>query len=418
VFPQPGNNTLFLTIGHPACFTSPDHQRTAFHTTKQANHMNWEDLRSQISQITWRGTTASDLESAFSECLLNPAGLPPLDQMLVAGDLIAIAMSDMTPTAAQLLEALLTWLSAHAVSPEHIAVVLPMEATRSPGLAAVEEIQQAHPGVNWVKHAPEDPYASAYLAADAEAHPIYFNRALIDADVVIGIRSSRGAHPKSRPIAMACELYPRFTNQETWDRLFKSYAVKAKPKRSWNEEIKEAEDWLGFVFWIESFHAPDGALARLQSGDHKQLTQLRPTTVQSLWTLSDGSPPDLVVIDVPECLGWTWAEWLTAIDQVRRSHPEPPKVMLRGTLPNWPQRPVDLPQSPAAEHLLSQWIEMECERLAAEESIWVLGPTLSELSETPGWFWLDNVAEAAKLIERFETAQLVSGAFVAPDCGV
>lgn len=376
--------------------------------------MNWEDLKSQLSQLRWQGTTVSDCDATLTACLQSPAGLPPLDQMLVAGDLIAIAMGDLMGTSAQLLEALLNWLADHAVSPEHIAVVLPMGATRSEGLPTIEVIQEAHSGVNWVKHDPQDPYASAYLAADTDAHPIYFNRALIDADVVIGIRSSRGTHPKAHPIAMTSELYPQFTNQETWDRLFKSYAAKAKPKRSWKDEIIEAEEWLGFVFWIESFLAPDGSLARLQAGDHKQLSHLRATILHSLWSQQEKAQPDLVVIDVPEPLGWNWSDWLTVIDQVRCSRPEPPKVLLRGHLPDWPHRPDEMPDAPTAEELFSQWIEMECERLAAEESIWVLGPPIPELSETAGWFWLDNVAEAAKLIERFESPQLVSGAYIAP----
>ena len=376
--------------------------------------MDWEDLKSQLSQLRWQGTPAADVDTALTACLEDPAGLPPLDQMLVAGDLIAIGMEDLTNTSAQLLDALLNWLSGHAVSPEHLAVVLPMGATRSQGLPAVEAIQESHPGVNWVKHDPQDPYASAYLAADADAHPIYFNRALIDADVLIGIRSSRGTHPKARPIAMASELYPQFTNQETWERLYKSFALKSKPKRSWKEAVIEAEDWLGFVFWIESFQDPDGNLARLQAGNHQQLDHLRSSNLHSLWLQNEGPQTDLTVIDVPDSLGWTWTDWLTAIDKVRCSQPEPPKVLLRGALPEWPHRPDEPQEPPAAEDLLSQWIEMECERLAADESIWVLGPSISELQEAAGWFWLDNVAEAAKLIERFENTQLVNGSFVAP----
>ena len=59
-------------------------------------------------------------------------------------------------------------------------------------------------------HDPVDPNAVAYIAASRPGNPIYINRALFDADVVIPIGSICANDRDDRPI-----LYPEFSSAET-----------------------------------------------------------------------------------------------------------------------------------------------------------------------------------------------------------
>ena len=138
--------------------------------------MTWVESTAQLQGHAWQGDPETQLRSSLSSCVSHPSGLPPLQQMLVAGDLIGIAIVDLTPSVAAILDELLHWLATQAVQSEHVAVVLPMGTIPPATLCQFERVQAAHKGVHWVKHDPQDPQGSSYLAANAAASPIYINR--------------------------------------------------------------------------------------------------------------------------------------------------------------------------------------------------------------------------------------------------
>ena len=395
-------------IGQPQHTTSPDRSICPNPLAKQAKQMTWVESTAQLQGHAWQGDPETQLRSSLSSCVSHPSGLPPLQQMLVAGDLIGIAIVDLNPSVAAILDELLHWLATQAVQSEHVAVVLPMGTIPPATLCQFERVQAAHEGVHWVKHDPQDPQGSSYLAANAAASPIYINRVLVDADVVIAIRSPLSPHPEAQAIAMACELYPQFTNFETWSRLFQTYA-QVPDKKGWQAEVVESEEWLGIIFWIECLHHPNGQIQTLLSGDRKSLSVAREASYSNYSTPSTSPVSQMIVLDVPKKLDWNWPHWLAAIDRLRCEQPEPPKILLHGELPPWPITHHDNESPETADEALAEWIKMVCERVGTEGDLWVLGPKVEKLAEIPGWFWLDSESEADKLLDRFDDRQLVCG---------
>ena len=62
--------------------------------------MTWVESTAQLQGHAWQGDPETQLRSSLSSCVSHPSGLPPLQQMLVAGDLIGIAIVDLNPSVA------------------------------------------------------------------------------------------------------------------------------------------------------------------------------------------------------------------------------------------------------------------------------------------------------------------------------
>jgi hypothetical protein len=123
------------------------------------------------------GPAAADL---VARALANGGHGPPLSAHVVPGDKCAIAVAGEIPQGAAVLEAVLAGLIAGGVAAADSAILqaAPLDAARRPDV-----LVGAEPFDSQVES------ATAYLAADEAARPLYVSRVLVDADMVVSVGS-------------------------------------------------------------------------------------------------------------------------------------------------------------------------------------------------------------------------------------
>lgn len=154
------------------------------------------------------GMAPEAAEAALLKAVEQPHGYPPLRQIVVPGDQVAIALDAGLPHSAGLIGVLIEVLNGAGVDRESIRVVSPV------GAAEGVEV-----------HDPSSREKLAYLSTTAGGRRLYFNRTVADADVVLPIGMLRydplvGRHG---PWSL---LFPGLSDQESAE----SY------RRAWREE--------------------------------------------------------------------------------------------------------------------------------------------------------------------------------------
>jgi hypothetical protein len=119
-----------------------------------------------------------DPRERIRRALEEPIDYPPLRQVVVPGDRVAIPLDLTLPDASLVLATVAEILA--EVGVESIAALVDGRDRGRPGVACP-------PGVELVVHDPTDRESLAYLASTAEGRRIYLHRRLADADCVVPI---------------------------------------------------------------------------------------------------------------------------------------------------------------------------------------------------------------------------------------
>ena len=123
------------------------------------------------------------IETAFSQ----PLDFVPLDQSVVPGDRIVFAVDSLLPQLCDVVTESLCWFAHHGVLASNMTVVL------TPTSQALVESLKNRIGdsdcaaASVQVHDPDSAECVAYLAANDASDPIYINRTVVDADVVVPI---------------------------------------------------------------------------------------------------------------------------------------------------------------------------------------------------------------------------------------
>ena len=128
------------------------------------------------------GSDCGDPPQAMFDALQNPADFPPLESAIVPGDRVALAVDPNVPMVSQIVLGAIKAIG--LTEADAIDVVLGDEAT-SETVDAITEIVGDE--VNVVVHQSSERGSLRYIAADVAADPIYLNRYLVDADLVLPI---------------------------------------------------------------------------------------------------------------------------------------------------------------------------------------------------------------------------------------
>ena len=170
-----------------------------------------------------------DVALATKSAIEAPLDFPPLRQAIVPGDHVVLALGPGVPQAADVVAAIVPVLLEGGVAPEDITLLrTPVDIESGqpdPRGRLAEPIRDT---VQTVTHDPAHQDELGYLAADPQGAPIYLNRHLCDADLVIPIgclRSEATATGSERSSANGKAnvwndtLYPTFADRTTIEHL-------------------------------------------------------------------------------------------------------------------------------------------------------------------------------------------------------
>lgn len=181
---------------------------------------------------------------AAIQALASPIEYPALKDCIVDGDRIAIAVTPYVPHANVIVPAIVKQLLDMNIPAEFIHVVLPEELSASRELYASSLAAVGLPVDQLSVHQASNQEQLAYLGADEEAEPVYVNRVLYDADMVLPI--VRAWNSNNFAYSGLGGIVPWFLGaacQKNWRRTATHTTDEACIQRL--EYSHQIRDWLG-----------------------------------------------------------------------------------------------------------------------------------------------------------------------------
>ena len=198
----------------------------------------------------------ADIQVAVDAALASPLDIASVDQAIVSGDIVAIAVDPSTPSLPQVVGGVARWLVEHGCLPENLRIVLADKEAHDPLQDYLRQVGVATIPIE--VHDPDDVQGLSYLAADEEAQAIYLNRTLVDADVVIPIACAHSA--QTLDYLGPGSVFNWFSSRETRGQL-RSYARLIQPdhRESLRLRVEQASWWLAHCIAFRSYRRPKTA---------------------------------------------------------------------------------------------------------------------------------------------------------------
>ncbi len=168
-------------------------------------------------------------------------------------------------------------------------------------------------------HDPEARDSLSYLAVAADDEPIYLNRLLCDADVVVPIGGLR-CEPAIDYHGMFGGLFPTFAGRQSQDKLFASGVVRtARDEARCREKIQEVGWLLGVQFTVQVVPGPGGEVLQVLAGMPGDVFREGQSACQQAWACSVPRMAQLVIaaIDGPSS-EQTWDNVARALAAAQR----------------------------------------------------------------------------------------------------
>lgn len=223
-----------------------------------------------------RGRPVSSARAAAAGAADAPEDFPAISQAVVGGDDVVLAADPNVPQIAEVIAGVVDTLPHDKLG--QLSVVLWAEADA----ATAEEVRSAiedRPEIVVEVHDPENRETLGYLAANGEAEPIYLNRRLLDADLVIPVVTARPAGSLD-PSNLDGGIFPAFTDINTQRRLRGETLAAAGID---DREAAEAAWLLGIQVLVAVVPTADARAARVLVGTPKGIRRAAEHHIESAW---------------------------------------------------------------------------------------------------------------------------------------
>jgi nickel-dependent lactate racemase len=277
-------------------------------------------------------------QPAFHTQLRAPLGYPALSATVVEGDRIAITVDPELPEAAAVLSHLLNEIENAHVSLGQLCIVA-MQEHATALRAACEQLEQgqAFANIDWVEHDPADETELAYLATTRDGRPIYLNRALCEADVVIPVGLARAEHSLA-DCGVHGAWFPTFSGSESHQRFSAVGNLQWETHhRRRREEAEEAAWLLGVNFVVQALPASGSNVAQCLCGEAHAVEQAARDFFRQHWlhVLNQEPAAALLVIDGPAAQH-SWRNVAQALHTAASIVPEQGTIILATELATAP----------------------------------------------------------------------------------
>ncbi len=245
----------------------------------------------QFPQQNVASNAIDDLTKAMADSLANPLDYPPLEQSMIAGDQVAIALQSNLPRPNEVVKALLAQIAT-------LDFVIVCSAETAKQLESMGEVNG-----KVVVHDSTDKNALAMLGIDEKAAPVYINRSLFEADIVIPVAAAPGVNEE----VVDC-IYPYFSGVEDQDR-FEERSPKAR-----GGQVRMANNQLGTFWGIQLVHGPGDRIHQIVSGELGAAAYKAKQEMSQLWAVSTTADAELVVATIEsESTLQNWDHFCSAI---------------------------------------------------------------------------------------------------------
>ena len=240
-----------------------------------------------------------DPSNAVAQALDEPIDYPPLTRTATPGDRVVLALDEGLPQASQIVAAVIRALLRAGVDPDGITVLQTADDNRmaiaDPGPWIPADVRQR---INLLVHEPSDRRSMAYLAAAKSGEPIYLNRVLADADVLLPIGCvRRRGQPGFRGVHGA--LFPAYSDQRTQlhFRAVDAFGSTAD-RKGLVQEVANVGWLLGVGFTIQVVPGPGARVLHVVAGGVDAVRRRSRDLYEATWRFPAARRAGLVVASI------------------------------------------------------------------------------------------------------------------------
>jgi len=357
----------------------------------------------------------ADPAAALRAALQSPLESPRLAKYTVPGDRIVVAVDHGVPQAARLVATLIEELAAAGVAADQIEV---LQADR-PGTASDFDPTQVGAG-RVARHDPAHRETVGFLAATKEGQPIYLNRDLLEADLVVWLGL---AAPSSAPRwhGVSRDLYPTFSDAAAQRRFIE--AGMRSGREEFDRRRQEATEaaWLaGSLFRVAVVPGPDQSILHIVAGDSVSVVREGARLAEASWGFQSPRRVDLAVVAIPgDGQEQSWAHVARAAAIASRIVSEDGAIVVCSQLAELPGKAVqmlgeeadadDVLKALRASDAADATAAFELARARRKAHIFLLSQLDPDLVEGLGLAPAAEPADVERLAARRESVALVGG---------
>jgi nickel-dependent lactate racemase len=245
-----------------------------------------------------RGEPLLDVARAVDRALGEPLELPSLSQVALPGDKVVLALDRGVPQAAKIIARSVAALVAAGVSAHEITLLRTLadvDAGAADPLGELpDEIRQA---ITESIHDPGHRPSLSYLAASADARPIYIHRAIHDADLVISIGCLR-LEASLGYYGIGSSIFPTFSDAAQVDHYRSPKAVEAREREKLRKQVDEVSWLLGIQFTIQVVPGAGSEILHVLAGDVQAVFRQGSRLCDEAWSFSVPQRASLVVATI------------------------------------------------------------------------------------------------------------------------
>lgn len=227
---------------------------------------------------------AVDVPAQVRNALEQPFEFPSLDQIVVPGDSLVFAIDPSVPSLPEVCSAIAAWFAERGTPPASMRAVI---AGKYPDLAsklAAAMTSSLAEEVQIELHDPDDPDCIAYLAANEDSDPIYMNRTVVDADVVLPVLCSRAS--SSLDYLGRYGVFPLLSDRATRGRFYNFNNLGSPAAHDkLTDWADQAAWWTGFLASIQVIPSGQNGVAAIIAGATEALEDMCQTQMNSAWNV-------------------------------------------------------------------------------------------------------------------------------------
>ena len=231
---------------------------------QQVQHVQFQAKQAGLSSLqVWEydaGTKriSRDVAGETVQALQRPDDFPPLEAAIVSGDRVALAIDPNVPQIDSVIEGVLRLLKAADVS--DVELVLWDEATTE----TLDRLETVASDCTVLRHQSDVRESLSYLAADVDADPIYLNRSIVDADLVLPIVAIRPSDISQQRDFSG--VYPSLSDSATRNRFDERATAAVVPLGSTGSIAREVPWLLGVQLLLTVTANSDGRAGEIHAG--------------------------------------------------------------------------------------------------------------------------------------------------------
>jgi nickel-dependent lactate racemase len=245
------------------------------------------------------GQPVLDIQLAVREALKSPIEYPPLTDATIPEDRVAIVLQAGLASSEQLVAGIVAELVESGVDVRNVCV-LTTESDEIEAQALAEACGECgiQDTVELVVHRPEERESLAFLGSADNGDPVYLNRRIVDAEVVIPVGVTH-ARPTLSYLGVHGTVIPWFSDASTVQRfLAPRSSLSAVEQRHRQQEVRKIAWMLGTQLTVQVVPGDGDCALAVLAGAPEHVERLGSELSSRVWNFSVPQRADLVVAGI------------------------------------------------------------------------------------------------------------------------